>query len=190
MFRVRVQLQDAYVLHCRPWSESSLLVDMFTKEHGRFRLLAKGARRQKTGHRGELLPFQPLSISWSGKQLPVLTSIEMTAVRPAIRRTALACAYYMNELLFKLLHQNDPHEGLFEAYDRAMQALAEKQRHPESVLRVFECDLLQEVGFGLLLDSEARSGLPIESQISYYYYPEHGPVRSESATETQQRIAC
>ena len=180
--RTRVQLHPAYVLHTRPWSESSLLVDVFTLGHGRFRVLAKGARRQKTGSRGELLPFQALSISWSGKQLPTLTSVEITQVRPPLRRLALACAFYMNELLFKLLHRDDPHEALFSAYDQAIQALC-ADANPEAVLRVFECELLREVGFGLMLDTEARNDRPIQALAAYHYYPELGPVLASGALQ-------
>lgn len=183
--RVRVQLHPAYVLHCRPWSETSLLVDVLTRSYGRFRVLAKGARRLKTGHRGELLPFQKLTISWSGKQLPTLTSVEMSEVCSPLRRTELACGFYMNELLFKLLHRDDAHESLFDAYGRTLQALRGAP-YPDSVLRIFECELLQEVGFGLLLDTEARNNQAILPTTQYHYYPELGPVKASSAFEANQ----
>lgn len=182
--RVRVHLEPAYVLHTRPWSETSLLVDVLTQRHGRFRLLAKGARRKKTGNSGELMPFQPLMMSWSGKVggLATLTSVEIALVTPLPRGAALAAGYYANELLLKMLHRDDPHEDLFLAYDRAVRALG-AEADSEAVLRRFECALLKEVGFGLILDHDARNGEVIDTAMRYYYYPEIGPVRAGSETE-------
>ena len=173
---MRVNHQPAYVLHTRPWSETSLLVDVFTREHGRFRLLAKGARRQKTGQRALLQPFQPLIISWTARRsLGTLTGVEMRMNFPRLRAQHLASAYYMSELLFKFLHAYDAHESLFEAYDEAIEQLCETQE-PESVLRSFECSLLSEVGYGLQLEHDAGSLEPIDLNARYYYYPEKGPI--------------
>lgn len=173
---MRVNQQPAYVLHARPWSETSLLVDVFTREHGRFRLLAKGARRQKTGQRAILQPFQPILISWSARRsLGTLTGVEMRAHHPRLSAEHLASAYYMSELLFKFLHAHDAHESLFEAYDEAIGQLCEKQ-NAESVLRCFECSLLSEVGYGLQLEHDAANQSPVQANARYYYYPEKGPI--------------
>lgn len=173
-----MQQQAAYMLHARPWSESSLLVDVFTREYGRFRVLAKGARRQKTGSRAQLQSFQKLQISWSGRRsLHTLTGVEITAIRPiSLPRSVLASLYYMNELVFKLLHANDAHEKLFDAYDEGMQRLTNGDKL-EDVLRFFECALLSEIGYGLILDRDASTGEQIDAQEQYFYYPERGPVR-------------
>jgi DNA repair protein RecO (recombination protein O) len=173
---MRVNQQPAYVLHARPWSETSLLVDVFTREHGRFRLLAKGARRQKTGQRAVLQPFQPILISWSARRsLGTLTGVEMCAHHPRLCAEHLASAYYMSELLFKFLHAHDAHESLFEAYDQAIGRLCEKQ-DVEPVLRCFECSLLSEVGYGLQLEHDAGNLSPVHANARYYYYPEKGPI--------------
>ncbi len=173
---MRINHQPAFLLHARPWSETSLLVDMFTREYGRFRLLAKGARRQKTGQRAILQSFQPLSISWSGKRsLMTLTGTEALQTYPRLKHRSLASAYYMSELLFKFLHANDSHEVLFEAYAQAIEQLAGNQ-DTETVLRGFECSLLSEVGYGLQLEFDASSLLPIKNDAHYFYYPEKGPV--------------
>jgi len=185
---MRVNQQPAYVLHTRPWSETSLLVDMFTREHGRFRVLAKGARRQKTGQRAVLQPFQPLMISWSARRsLGTLTGVEMRAYFPRLRAKYLASAYYMSELLFKFLHAHDAHESLFEAYDEAIAQLSE-QREPEAVLRRFECSLLSEVGYGLQLQHDAGTLKPVNTDARYYYYPEKGPVEVRE-NDSQARLA-
>ncbi len=173
---MRVNHQPAFLLHARPWSETSLLVDMFTREHGRFRLLAKGARRQKTGQRAVLQSFQPLRISWTGKRsLMTLTGVEASQNYPRLRHTQLASAYYMSELLFKLLHANDEHEVLFDAYAQAVERLS-LSHDTEAVLRAFECSLLSEVGYGLQLEFDANNRAPIRLDAQYFYYPEKGPV--------------
>lgn len=151
-------------------------MDVFTREHGRFRLLAKGARRPKNGQRALLQPFQPLSISWSARRsLGTLTGVETRTHHSRLRALQLASAYYMSELLFKFLHAHDAHESLFEAYEEAIGQLCEQQ-DAESVLRRFECSLLGEVGYGLQLEHDAASLKPVNANARYYYYPEKGPI--------------
>jgi DNA repair protein RecO (recombination protein O) len=182
---IRINQQAAYVLHARPWSETSLLVDVFTREHGRFRLLAKGARRQKTGQRALLQPFQPLIISWTGRRsLGTLTGVELRQMTPRLRHRSLASAYYMSELLFKFLHAHDAHEILFEAYEGAIEKLLNAEAE-ESVLRGFECSLLSEIGYGMQLKHDASSLRPVEADARYYYFPEKGPIKV-GANEPQE----
>ena len=158
-------------------------MDVFTREFGRFRLLAKGARRQKTGQRALLQPFQPLSISWSGKRsLGTLTGVEIRRNCPRLRALSLASAYYMSELLFKFLHAHDAHENLFDAYDETIQALC-SGAEPDSLLRGFECSLLSEVGYGLQLERDAHSMQALDPAARYVYYPEKGPVRVHQPEE-------
>ena len=172
---------------------------MFTPEYGRFRLLAKGARRRKRGQRALLQSFQALRISWSGKRsLKTLTGVEIQSNMPRLRAKSLASAYYMSELIFKFLHAHDAHEKLFEAYDQAIRDLASRQS-VEGVLRRFECSLLNEIGYGLQLEREAGSQQPIQTGARYCYYPEKGPVRTKNADseaglniagETLLALAC
>ncbi len=187
--RQRLHHQAAYVLHTRPWSETSLLVDVFSRQHGRLRLLAKGARRQKTGSSGELLPFQPLEMAWSaGQGLAVMTSVEISAIRQRPVQLGLGAAYYANELILKMLHQHDPHPELYDAYDQLMIALA-SGHHLDSSLRTFECELLGQVGYGLQLACDAETGLMLESSQQYFYYPEKGPVRTQGEYDTAHPCA-
>src|SRR3990172_6079289 len=112
---MRIHQQPAFILHHRDYSETSLLLEVLTVRHGRLGLIAKGARRANSRMRGILKPFQRLLIVWSGKgELAVLTSaeVENTAITP--EGQALYCGFYMNEILLRLLHRHDPHEGLFE----------------------------------------------------------------------------
>jgi len=180
-----VQNQPAYLLHWRPYSESSLLLDLFSRSHGRLALLAKGARRPKSRSRGALLPFQPLLASWSGKgELQVLTGVEVAVVQGVPKGDELACAYYLNELLLKLLQRFDPHENLFDAYGTAIGRLLDPDDEigtTERALRVFEKALLRETGFGLILDRDANSGSAVDPKRKYRYLPERGPVAMEEA---------
>lgn len=156
---------------------------MFTREYGRFRLLAKGARRQKRGQRALLLPFQPLRISWSGKSsLKTLTNVELQQPTSRLHAEQLASAYYISELIFKFLHAHDAHENLYAAYDEAIQMLIDKQ-NAETVLRQFECRLLEEIGYGLQLTRDVSNQQPIKAELHYSYYPEKGPVQTDSVDD-------
>lgn len=185
---MKVHQQPAYLLRSRPFAESSLVVDLFTREHGRLSVIAKGARRPKSRVRGVLLPFLPLLASWSGKgQLPTLTSVESRidagrAVNGALRGETLASGFYLNELLLLLLHRHDAHEALFEKYHDAVLQLASapSPRHVLHALRVFEKHFLRHIGFGVALDHDADTGQVIDAQLQYRYIPERGPVRADA----------
>lgn len=175
---MKVEQQPAYVLHARPFSETSLLVDFFTKQHGRLMLLAKGARasRARGRSRGVLLPFKPLLASWAGKgQLPTLTSVEQREPAADMTGPPLASGFYMNELLLRLLHRHDSHEALFEQYHLAIRQLA-KAQPPRRVLRIFEKKLLEHIGFGVVLDHDVETMEPISTKRHYHYVLEKGPV--------------
>lgn len=185
---MKVHQQPAYLLRARPFAESSLLADLFTREHGRLTVLAKGARRGKSRVRGVLLPFLPLLASWSGKgQLPTLTSVELrmdgAAVNGALKGETLASGFYLNELLLLLLHRHDAHEALFEHYHDAVSQLAcaPSPRHARHALRVFEKHFLRHIGFGAVFDRDADTGQAIDARRQYRYIPERGPVRVDAA---------
>ena len=191
---MKVEQQPAYVLHARPFSETSLLVDFFTREHGRLMLMAKGARRGASKSRGRsrgvLLPFRPLLASWAGKgPLPTLTSVEQRGPATTLEGPPLASGFYLNELLLRLLHRHDAHETLFEHYHQAVKQLADAQP-PRPVLRIFEKNLLQHIGFGPVLDHDADTGEAITAEGQYHYILEKGPVRvAPSAAEPALKIS-
>ena len=174
---MRVTQQLAYILHHYNYGETSLLLEVFSREHGRLGLLAKGARRLRQRQRILLEAFQPLSVSWSGKgELPVLSAAELAGEAVCLQGETLYCAFYLNELLLRLLHRYDPHQGLYDAYDKALYALAEKEPN-EVTLRLFEKRLLQELGYGLVLESEMFNNAPIDPAVTYQYVLNRGPVR-------------
>jgi DNA repair protein RecO (recombination protein O) len=173
----------AYILHKRPYRESSSIVEVFTRNYGRLSLLARGSRGQRSKIAGNLLLFTPLVVSWQGKgNLPYLKSAERTELKaPALKNRALLSAMYINELLMYLLHKDDVHEAIFEHYHHCLYSL-EDDDGIELVLRIFETRLLELLGFGLNLQTEADTGEQIDSTAIYDYHIEYGPVRSRETT--------
>jgi len=154
-----------------------MLVEAFTRGHGRIGLVARGARGAKSRLRGLLRALQPLMISWvGGGELYTLTGAEPQGIPPVIPATCLGHTFYLHELLLRLLHRNDPHPGLFDAYAEALYRLSDASSSTESTLRVFENVLLYELGYGLVLDHDVGEGHPIDAEQSYTYCLEHGPV--------------
>jgi DNA repair protein RecO (recombination protein O) len=180
----RVQLQPAYLLHRKPFRDTSLLLELFTRDHGRIGLIAKGARAPRAKLKGLLQPYQPLLISWSGRgELPTLTGAESQDNILFLQGDALISGFYLNELLMRMLARHDPHPQLFSIYQTTLQSLYDN-RDIEWALRLFERDLLQELGYGLLLTHEGQGGAEVEPEGRYCYYHESGPQRlDEDATE-------
>ena len=168
--------QRGYVLHSYPYSESSLIVETFTRENGRVPLVARGARRPKSTVRGVLLAFQPILLSWSGKtELRTLIKAEWLGGQDPLTGLGMICGFYLNELLLRLLPRDDPHERLFDRYQETLAALGAAQELPAS-LRRFEKALLDELGYGVILDREAATGEIIAAERRYVYLAERGPV--------------
>ena len=180
--------QPAFVLHSYPYKETSLIVDLFTREHGRVALVAKGAKRPHSQLRGVLQTFQPLSAGWTGKsELRILTGAEWVGGMLPLEKTALLCGFYLNELLVKLLARDDPHPALFDHYVTTLNQLAHLEP-PPIVLRKFERALLQETGVAADLVRCTASGGPVEAGRQYVVDPERGP-RPEQAGDGWPRVA-
>jgi DNA repair protein RecO (recombination protein O) len=174
------EAEPGYVLHSYPFKETSLIVEVLSRHHGRLGLVAKGARRPRSALRGLLMPFQPLLLWWSGRsELRLLHRAEWQAGHPQLRGLPLICAFYLNELLLKLVARDDAHEGLFDGYEEALAALREGQA-PPAVLRRFERRLLAELGYALQLDRDEQ-GIPVEPAATYTYLPERGLLRVSAA---------
>ena len=172
----RIQNQPAFVLQHWPYSETSLLVDLFTKKTGRITVIAKGARRLKSRYRGVLLPFQPLAVLFTGKgDVKTLTGAEPVGLRLLLSRDHLMCGFYLNELIIKMLYRYDPYEKLYSVYERGLVELSHKL-DAEFTLRRFEKHLLEQAGYGLHLQNDISTGLPIDKNVVYRYLPELGPI--------------
>ena len=172
----RVELEPAFVLHHRPYRETSLIIEAFGRDAGRLGLIAKGARRPKSALRGLLQSFRPLLLSWSGSgELGLLTGAEPDGYVRPLAGKALFSGLYMNELLMRLMHRHDPHPELFHYYGSAIEALGHGQR-TEAVLRIFEKQTLESIGYGLVLDRDIDSGEPIHGDYAYRYQTDRGPT--------------
>lgn len=179
MQRQRVDAQPAYVLHAYPFRETSLIVEVFSRDFGRVALLARGARRPRSALRGLLLAFQPLELGWAGKgEVQTLMKAEWQGGQPLLTGKALFCGYYLNELLLHLLPREDAHERLFATYGETLRRFADGVR--EADLRRFEHALLAELGYGLTLTQDA-AGRPIEPDAHYAYEIERGATRLAQA---------
>jgi len=184
--RQRVDRAAAFVLHAYPYSETSLLVEGFTRTHGRLPWIAKGARRAGSPLRGALLSFQPLQISWSGRgEVRTLARCEWQGGQPFLKGDALLFGFYLNELLLRLLQREDPHEALFDHYADAVARLA-REAETAPILRGFERLLLKEVGYALTLDRDAETGAPIDPERLYRYEMDRGPVKAGNGSRRDE----
>jgi DNA repair protein RecO (recombination protein O) len=177
----RVSLEAAWILHHYPYRDSSLLLEVFTREHGRIGLVARGARSARGRWRSQLQILRPLLLSWSLRgELGTLTGAEPRGVLEVLPGRQILCACYLNELLLRLLRRHDPHPGLYAAYEAALVGMPVSE---EQALRIFEKRLLQELGYGLLLDQEADTGEALAPDGLYEYHLERGPVRCDGVRE-------
>ncbi|MFT4046501.1 MAG: DNA repair protein RecO [Solimonas sp.] len=168
--RARVALEPAYLLNRRPYSDSSLLLEAMTREHGRVGLVARGARSTKSKLRGLLQPFQPLLLSWSASgELATLSGAESAGPPVLLAGERVFYGWYLNELLLRLLQRQDAHPRLFDAYAQAIRQLPGDAEPAQDALRLFEKTLLAEIGYGLLLPDDLDA-------TRRYHYDAHGGV--------------
>ncbi|MBT5007592.1 MAG: DNA repair protein RecO [Halioglobus sp.] len=175
---MRVSLQPSYILHSRPYRDSSLILEVFCAEHGRLSLVSKGARRRSKGGSSVALlqPFIPLLLSFSGRsEMKTLTHVEPAGVAPQLRGERLFSGMYINELLMRLLHRHDPHPQLFANYGTALGELGDAEQ-VEVCLRRFELGLLDELGYGFSLAEDGLSGEAISEDGWYHFSPDCGLV--------------
>ena len=176
---MRIEQQPCWILHRRPWRESSLLLEIFSRDHGRLGLVARGARGARSAWRGVSEPFAPLLISWTRRgELGTTTGLEAAGRRRALQGRALWCGLYVNELVLKLIGREDPAPALFGAYEEVMTKLVDAP-DPGLVLRRFELALLGELGVAPDLGIEAESGDAVIADRLYHLRPESGLVAVE-----------
>ena len=179
----RITGQPAFVLHSYPYKETSLIVDVFTRDFGRIGVVAKGAKRPLSKLRGVLQTFQPLSISFSGKsELRTLIDAEWVGGMLPIEKNALLCGFYLNELLVKLLARDDAHPALFQHYISTLNELAHGEP-AQIALRKFERALLKETGVAADLTRCSNTRAPVEPGGLYVVDPERG-ARTAAASES------
>ena len=171
------EAEPGFVLHSYPYRETSLIIEAFTRNHGRVAMVARGARRPRSALRGVLLAFQPLLLTWGGKgELRTLHKAEWQGGLSQLKGRGLLCGFYLNELMLKLLARDDAHEALYETYYATLSTLNNGGDHAMT-LRRFEQRLLKEAGYALTLEHDAESGEPIRAECNYQYLIERGPVQ-------------
>ncbi|MDQ2075389.1 DNA repair protein RecO [Marinimicrobium sp. ABcell2] len=171
---MRVELQPAYVLHTRPYRDTSMLVELLTRDQGRVAVVAKGVRAAKSRRRALLNPFTGLLASYQGRGgLKLLTSIEPDGASFALHGAALYCGFYMNELLLRVLAETDAYPFLFQNYQATLMALS-REAPLEPLLRRFELSVLEELGYGINLTTDATHGTPLIADAHYQFDSEHG----------------
>ena len=172
--RESVELEYAYLLHQRPYLNTSQLIDCLTRDHGLVTLVAQGSRRPKSGQRAVLQPFLALQISWVRRgELGRLTHVELRPPASELSGTRLLAGFYLNELLLRLVARGDANVPVFSCYSRALADLMTRA-DTSMVLRLFELRFLEALGYGLNLHHDAETGEPICAERRYHFEPEVG----------------
>jgi len=180
----RVQLEPAFLLHHYPFRESSRILELFTRAHGRVSLFARAARRGGSALPAALQPFAEVLVSWSARgDAGQLTGAETVRPPASLAGDRLMSGFYVNELLLKLLPRQDPHPQLYEAYERLLAGLHDGASNPARDLRLFEKRLLEELGWGLDLAQDALGGEPIEPRRAYRYRVDGGAEAVDGVAE-------
>lgn len=173
-------LHHAYILHSRPYRETSAILEVFCPEEGRLALVARGARAPKSKTRALLQPFTPLLLSWSGRgELMTLNAAEPGGMPVFASGKPVLTGFYVNELVMRLVPRHDPLPELYLRYEQTLHELAVAEDEERS-LRVFELELLEALGYGFALDMD-ESGQPLQAGQAYRYWPERGLVLSDAA---------
>ncbi len=170
----RTHLAPAYILHHAPYRDTSRILEVLTREHGRLSLFARGVRGPKSKLAPLLQPFRLLLLSWSGRgEAPQLIGAEPGDAGGTLPAAHLMACFYLNELVLKLTSRHDPHPALFDSYHGALEDL-KRGAALEPALRIFEKRLLEGVGYGLDLVAESRTGHPLAAEAYYQFRPAQG----------------
>ena len=186
---MRAALHPCYILHQRPYRETSLILEILSREYGKLALVAKGVKKGRRNQRALMQPNQKLNLAWVARgEMGTLTDIEAIGTNLNLKGSNLLAAYYINELLLRLLHSHEPHCELFDAYDSALRKLS-AGTNEQPILRVFEKQLLESLGYGLVLDHDVISGEPINSSSIYFYQLDSGPAASPESRDDKISIS-
>ncbi len=185
----RVELQPAYILHHRPYRNTSRLLEVFSRDHGRFGMVARGVSSRRSRLQGRLQPFRPLLLSWFSRgELATLSGAEPDGAPLMFSGAVLMSGFYLNELLLRLTWRHVSYSSLFQIYHQTLNQLGE-QRVNQQALRIFECRLLEELGYGMILDHDVESGRPIQPDAHYCYHIERGPVEAPAESTSTLQVA-
>lgn len=181
-----IELEPSFILHIRPFKETSAIIDFFSRNHGRVSAVANGLKRKKSKFRGIAHPFTPVLATFNDKNsLFTLNALEQNGRVVNLPGIKLLSGLYINELLIKLLPQAYSYPELFDDYALLIGSLESKDTI-ESVLRLFEKKLIKAIGYELPLKLEVSTGLPIEPQQYYDYLVGEGPILIKKPSNTNK----
>jgi len=185
---MRVENQLAFILHHYPYRDTSQILDLLTQDFGRLSVVSRGSLSARSKLKSVLQPFRLLNISWVGKgDMPTLINAELADANPVfLDGGKLTSGFYLNEILMHFLHRHDVQEDIFRLYVNTVSRLS-TDTSLEIILRLFEKQLLSDLGLGLNLTHDADSGVPVKAGKQYIFYVEHGPVLAMSQDMVSQR---
>ncbi|MDX1518551.1 MAG: DNA repair protein RecO [Gammaproteobacteria bacterium] len=186
---MRIEPNPCFVLHARPYRETSLMADVFSLPEGRITLVARGARSGRKNSRQSLLqPYQKVLLGWYGRgEMGTVSQAEASGVAYPLQGRRLISGFYLNELILRLLHRHESHVELFEAYEKALGSLS-SGADEQATLRIFEKRILESVGFGLVLDHDIHTREPIRDDSIYHYRIESGPTLAAENTDQENTV--
>jgi DNA repair protein RecO (recombination protein O) len=174
----QVLLQPAFILQHKKYRETSLILDVLTRDFGIVSLLARGVRKKKSKTAGLLLGFSALNLSYFGKnELKILSHVELGSENINLTGLSLYCGFYINELVAYFLHKYDPHPEIFSEYEQCLLLLTDTDK-VEQILRFFELNLLEQLGYGLQLSVESTSHKLVMPQKKYIFCGESGLIEN------------
>lgn len=180
-------LEPAYLLHARPYRNTSLIANFFTQNHGRIDGVIRGARAPQSKIRGLLQPFTPIVISWYGHgELVTIKTVEANGYIAKSTGDSVVYGIYANELMTRLVRGRDAHLELYQAYEKLLTSLSEGDS-TEAQLRIFEKQLLESLGYGLQLEYELDTGVNVDAEKWYHYVHDKGPVKVAVADINQEK---
>ena len=172
---MKIELTPCYILHSRDYRESSLILEIFSREFGRVSLVAKGAKRNKKQLAINFNLYQKYHISWVSKsELGTLVDIDLASLMKSLKPGQIMTGFYMNEIILRLLHKHESHPELFDSYDTTISKLLNDESE-QILLRYFEKILLQSLGYGVVLDHDVHTNEAIIAEEEYYYVFDFGP---------------
>ncbi|MCZ6803885.1 MAG: DNA repair protein RecO [Proteobacteria bacterium] len=172
---MKVELTPCYILHSRDYRESSLILEIFSREFGRISLVAKGAKRNKKRQAINYNLYQKYLVSWVSKsELGTLIDIDLDNLMKSFKPGQIMTGFYMNEVILRLLHKHESHPELFDSYDSTISKLLNDEPE-QTLLRYYEKTLLRSLGYGVILDHDVQTGEPINAEEDYFYVFDFGP---------------
>ena len=186
---MKIDYTPCFILHRRNFSESSFILEIFSRDYGRINLIAKGAKKNKKYRGTNFDLYQKYNISWISKsELGILTGIDIVRSKTYFIAEKAITAFYINEIILKLLHKDEPHVELFDIYELTLRKLFSNENE-KIILRYFEKQLLESLGYGISFDQDIKTGLSIMPTREYYYKIDSGPSSDVSLSGEGMKIS-